>query len=144
MKIFNADNRCETLRNSIVFTWKSILMNALSQFDMNDLHLVSNVIYVVDKAALEEMNKLLNRLPALQNTYLDLLDKQNEREILEHWKFMYKHSSELLKKIDGYIEWIKNKKNGDRIEITKDCLDILLRLKARIEEFIEEMSLNVE
>lgn len=142
MKLFNNEDKCLDLRNQIIFIWKSVLNNIENMNNMDELFITNAKEYVVNPDSMEKLNNMINRLPAIQDKFFNLLDLGNANNIEEHYEFMSKYSSSILQQIDKTIEWIQNRNTTQRIEITRNSLIILLRLKTVIEEFMNEFELR--
>lgn len=142
MKLFNNEDKCLDLRNQIIFIWKSVLNNIENMNNMDELFITNAKEYVVNPDSMEKLNSMINRLPAIQDKFFNLLDLGNANNIEEHYEFMSKYSSSILQQIDKTIEWIQNRNTIQRIEITRNSLIILLRLKTVIEEFMNEFELR--
>ena len=142
MKLFNNEDKCLDLRNQIIFIWKSVLNNIENMNNMDELFITNAKEYVVNSDSMEKLNSMINRLPAIQDKFFNLLDLGNANNIEEHYEFMSKYSSSILQQIDKTIEWIQNRNTTQRIEITRNSLIILLRLKTVIEEFMNEFELR--
>lgn len=142
MKLFNNEDKCLDLRNQIIFIWKSVLNNIENMNNMDELFITNAKEYVVNPDSMEKLNSMINRLPAIQDKFFNLLDLGNANNIEEHYEFMSKYSSSILQQIDKTIEWIQNRNTTQRIEITRNSLIILLRLKTVIEEFMNEFELR--
>lgn len=142
MKLFNNEDKCLDLRNQIIFIWKSVLNNIENMNNMDELFITNAKEYVVNPDSIEKLNSMINRLPAIQDKFFNLLDLGNANNIEEHYEFMSKYSSSILQQIDKTIEWIQNRNTTQRVEITRNSLIILLRLKTVIEEFMNEFELR--
>ncbi len=142
MKLFNNQDECLDLRNRIIFIWKSVLKNIKNMNNMNDLFIVNSKQYIVNHDSVEKLNNMLNRVPNIEDKFFNLLGLRNINDIEEHYDFMSKYSKDILQEVDKMIKWIKNKNTAERIEITKISLQILLRVKTSVEEFMNEFELK--
>lgn len=143
MRIFNNIDNCINLQNKIIFIWKSVLTGVKNMSDMNKLYsclVRSN--YVINEDSVKKLNNMIDRLPAIQDSFFDVLDSRNETYIEEHLEFMSNYSQSVIQEIDELIEWIKNQNTKERIDVTRTSLEILLRLKDTITNFVNEFELH--
>ena len=143
MRIFNNTDNCINLQNRIIFIWKSVLTGVKNMSDMNKLY--SRLVrsnYVINEDSVKKLNNMIDRLPGIQDSFFDVLDSRNETYIEEHLEFMSNYSQSVIQEIDKLIEWIKNQNTKERIDVTRTSLEILLRLKTTITDFVNEFELH--
>ena len=143
MRIFNNIDNCINLQNRIIFIWKSVLTGVKNMSDMNKLY--SRLVrsnYVINEDSVKKLNNMIDRLPAIQDSFFDVLDSRNVVYIQEHLEFMSNYSQSVIQEIDKLIEWIKNQNTKERIDVTRTSLEILLRLKTTITDFVNEFELH--
>lgn len=146
MKLFNNENHGIDLRNRIIFIWKAILMDIENMLDLDVLSnsLIKSADYRITMDTANKVIEMVNKLPHFHNSFLSYLRSGNQLDAQEQYNFMCKYSKEVIQEIDKVLHAVGNQSNNtDKIQISRITMPILLNLRTRIIEFMQEFEAQI-
>ena len=110
-------NTLKRLEKVILLGWQSLVSDILDEYSIGELKIASGKTYEVSDTLPEYVEKKLKNIKDAVNTYLNLLLKENDREIQEHLEYLLNEMDEIISYIDENLKLIKNDGYDDNVVV---------------------------